>query len=479
MSSEMLDGLTAAVREVAAEPAADLSEARISDELLALRRLADAAEAAYLTRLRVFDKRRISESTSALSTGAWVRHKSHVAPAETSRALKIARMLTDLPVVEHALINGEIRVPHAEAITRAAKLLGTDVIAGCQDALVAAASTDDPTRLRAALRGLGAAVDDTKAAKRAEKRDQGRWLDLSSTFDGAVILDGVLGEEDGAIVNTAIDALATPSGPDDQRTPSQRRADALVELCRRALAAGDVPSQGGEATHLIVVTNLDTLETRTGGLGELTNGAILRGDAVRRLACDARISRIITGPDSQPLDVGRSQRTATPAQRKALRLRDRGCVFPGCRRPPEWTEVHHLIPWIQGGRTNIDEMALLCRKHHTLVHQGGWTIQILGPGQFRFINPNGNPASSKPPPSTTDLLTDLIHTTRGSPPRAGPDNDVQTTGLDATVSGANTEGADAYGGNVSGGHTCGTDSGAVDDRNTTVDQSDTGKPDAA
>ncbi|NDL56041.1 HNH endonuclease signature motif containing protein [Phytoactinopolyspora mesophila] len=419
MSSSVLDELTAAVRDVAAQAVGEFADARVTDELVALRRLADAAEAAYLTRLRVFDTRRISETRSALSTRSWIRHELHVAPAETSRATKTAHGLSDFPVIEAALIRGEIRIPHAEAIVRAAKLLGTDVIAGCQDALVAAASKDDPTRLRAALRGLGAAVDDTKAAKRAEKRDQGRWLDLSSTFDGAVVLDGILGEEDGALVHTAINALATPSGPDDQRTPSQRRADALVELCRRALANRDVPTHGGEPTHLIVVTDLQTIEARTGGLGELADGSILRGDAVRRLACDARISRIITGPDSQPLDVGRSQRTATPAQRKALRLRDRGCIFPGCDRPPEWTEVHHLIPWAQGGHTDIDEMALLCRKHHTVVHEGGWTMLATGPRRFRFVDPHGVPVPADPIPRTTSTVTPLINTTQ-PPPRAGP-----------------------------------------------------------
>ncbi|NDL59857.1 HNH endonuclease signature motif containing protein, partial [Phytoactinopolyspora mesophila] len=249
----------------------------------------------------------------------------------------------------------------------------------------------------------------------------------SSTFDGAVVLDGILGEEDGTIVNTAINALATPSGPDDQRTPSQRRADALVELCRRALANRDVPTHGGEPTHLIVITDLATLEARTGGLGELPNGSILRGDAVRRLACDARISRIITGPDSQPLDVGRSQRTATPAQRKALRLRDRGCIFPGCDRPPEWTDVHHLIPWAQGGHTDIDEMALLCRKHHTVVHEGGWTMLATGPRRFRFVDPHGVPVPADPIPRTTSTVTTLINTTQ-PPPRAGPttSNDTNT-----------------------------------------------------
>ncbi|NDL59856.1 hypothetical protein, partial [Phytoactinopolyspora mesophila] len=103
MSSSVLDELTAAVREIAAQAVGEFTDARVTDELVALRRLADAAEAAYLTRLRVFDTRRISETRSALSTRSWIRHELHVTPAETSRATKTAHGLSDFPVIEAAL----------------------------------------------------------------------------------------------------------------------------------------------------------------------------------------------------------------------------------------------------------------------------------------------------------------------------------------------------------------------------------------
>lgn len=243
MSSGTFDQLMDATRDAAAAPAGVLSDQELTKELMALRRLADVAEAAYLTRLRAFDQAGVSESQQALSTRAWVRHKLHVAPIETTRSLKIAKRLVDLPVIEAALIAGEIRVLHAAAIADAAALLGVDAIAGCQDALVEAAKADDPTRLRAALRGLGAAVDNKKAVKRAEKRAEGRWLDLARTFDDTLAIDGVLPDDDtAAIIEAAISSLAHPTGPDDSRTPAQRRADALVELCRRQLNSGQLPS---------------------------------------------------------------------------------------------------------------------------------------------------------------------------------------------------------------------------------------------
>ncbi|WP_146154799.1 HNH endonuclease signature motif containing protein, partial [Haloactinopolyspora alba] len=209
-------------------------------------------------------------------------------------------------------------------------------------------------------------------------------------------------------------------GGRDMRTSAQRRADALVELARRQLDSGELPTAGGEAPHLNVTCDLDTLQARTGGHGELPDGTILRGEAVRRLACDADITRIITGPDSQPLDVGRTRRTATPAQRKALRIRDRGCRFPGCDRPAAWTQAHHVTFWSNGGSTDIDEMVLLCRHHHTTVHEGGWHIHTIGPGRFVFTNPAGQPVFAARAESTRHLVTRLVHLT--TQPRAGPNH---------------------------------------------------------
>jgi hypothetical protein len=141
-----------------------------------------------------------------------------------------------------------------------------------------------------------------------------------------------------------------------------------------------LPDNGGEPPQLSVLTDLATLQARRGGFGELPDGSVLAGETVRRLACDAKITRIVLDGASQPLDVGRARRTVTAAQRRALRVRDGGCRFPGCDRPVEWTDAHHVRWWSRGGRTDIGELILLCRTHHTAVHEGGWHIRLLGPG---------------------------------------------------------------------------------------------------
>ncbi|WP_033296442.1 HNH endonuclease signature motif containing protein, partial [Amycolatopsis jejuensis] len=97
---------------------------------------------------------------------------------------------------------------------------------------------------------------------------------------------------------------------------------------------------------------------------------------LRRLLCDAKIYPAVLGTNSQILDLGRSARTATPTQRRALAIRDRGCTFPGCDRGPKWTTPHHVRPWSEGGPTNLDDLASACERHHRLVHHSDWDITI-------------------------------------------------------------------------------------------------------
>jgi hypothetical protein len=112
----------------------------------------------------------------------------------------------------------------------------------------------------------------------------------------------------------------------------------------------------------------------------LREGFPLTSHAAERLGCDAAVARLVFGPDGVPLDLGRGQRLFSPAQRRALAIRDGGCRFPGCTRPPRFTDAHHVVPWSQGGASDLDNALLLCRHHHRLVHEGDW----------RIVNPAGS-----------------------------------------------------------------------------------------
>ncbi|MGH8827329.1 MAG: DUF222 domain-containing protein, partial [Jiangellaceae bacterium] len=206
-----------------------------------------------------------------------------------------------------------------------------------------------------------------------------------------------------------------------RRTPAPRAAPPTRwSRCCRALNSLSLPSNGGEPPHL-TLTDLATLQARAGGFGELPDDGVLTGETVRRLACDAKITRIVLDGASQPLDVGRSERALTAAQRKALRVRDGRCRFPGCDRPVEWTDAHHVNSWCHGGRTDIGELVLLCRTHHSAVHEGGWHIRLLGPGQFLFLNPAGHLVLDHAPRATRTLITRLIDHTHAGPDPPAPD----------------------------------------------------------
>ncbi|MEX1093994.1 MAG: DUF222 domain-containing protein, partial [Acidimicrobiia bacterium] len=124
------------------------------------------------------------------------------------------------------------------------------------------------------------------------------------------------------------------------------------------------------------------------GLSETSTGVFLNTADINRLACDSIMHRVVFGPGSVPLDVGRAKRFVTPAMRKAVDARDLRCVFPGCDRPAHWCDAHHIVHWIDGGETCVMNLVLLCRHHHTLIHDHGWRLEGE-PGSLRFYRPDG------------------------------------------------------------------------------------------
>jgi hypothetical protein len=162
----------------------------------------------------------------------------------------------------------------------------------------------------------------------------------------------------------------TPACP-DLRSSDQRRGEALVEICRRAAAAGGAAPATTRAAVFVTV-DLEDLRTRSGA-GTTMTGAPLAPETIRRMACDAMVIPVVLGTDSEVLDVGRARRLFTPGMLRAMWLRDKGCTIPGCTAPPQWADAHHIIHWVDGGDTSLVNGALLCGRHHTIAHQRGWT----------------------------------------------------------------------------------------------------------
>ena len=205
-------------------------------------------------------------------------------------------------------------------------------------------------------------------------------------------IDGLLDTEGGATLRTALNPFMTP-GKDDDRSPGQRQADALMELCRQR--HGNKHADGaGPRPHLIIKASVETL-TKTAGApaGELDWGGTIPAETVRRLACDAAIARI-TGLGELEHEVSRASRSIPPATRRALAARDQHCVFQSCDRPPVWCDGHHLVFWGDGGPSTLPNLALVCRPHHRKVHEEGWALERQKDGRFRAIPPARKVAAS-------------------------------------------------------------------------------------
>ena len=201
-----------------------------------------------------------------------------------------------------------------------------------------------------------------------EKQLERRRFDVRRLHNGMVSGEFSLPELAGQTLLSAVDALMPPPAPHDGRTTSQRRADALEDLARSFLDGSEAPVVGGERAHLNVHADLDALEGKPGGLHETEDGSVLDLETIRQLLCDSAVSRIIFGLNSEVLDVGRKTRVIPAGLRRAVVARDRHCVAPGCTRSARWCDVHHVVPWAEGGTTELGNLCLLCRYHHTLVH---------------------------------------------------------------------------------------------------------------
>ena len=377
-SNEVVRELRAGVAHLAATDPVGLDPVSLADTLVELRQVVDRVEAHWLRYLSAFAAAD-GAAHAATSTAGWLRATCRLAPGDARARVLTARRLRDQPAVAAALATGEITLPHAVLITRAVAELADatdpDTAADVEEPLVAAARELDPTRLAREIAHARHALAPEAANRDEQTRHARRRLSLRPGFDAMTGLDGLLDPEGAETVQTALAALAGPTGADDARTPAQRRADALVELCRHALDGGQLPAHGRQRPHLVVTVGLDTLRGLAGSpAADTTWAGPVTAETARRLACDAAITRVILDPNSEPLDVGRRTRTIPPAIRTALNLRDRGCVFPGCDRPPPWTEAHHVIHWLDGGHTALHNLVLLCARHHHTIHTGTWHI---------------------------------------------------------------------------------------------------------
>ncbi|HEX3826283.1 MAG TPA: DUF222 domain-containing protein, partial [Sporichthyaceae bacterium] len=219
---------------------------------------------------------------------------------------------------------------------------------------------------------------------REETARRKRAAHLRPNGDGTTTLKWTDTDEQMAHLQAALEPLSAPQpGPDgepDRRDAAVRRADALADLVALVLRHGDLPASRGARPHLIITITQQSF-TNGRGLGITATGEHLSTAAVRRLSCDADLTAIRIGTNGVPLSMGRTRRTVSPQQWLALVVRDSGCVFPNCDRPAAWCDAHHVRHWIEGGPTDLENMVLVCGRHHDAIHHGGWDVETGADGK--------------------------------------------------------------------------------------------------
>jgi Domain of unknown function (DUF222) len=401
-----IDSLADAVSGLAAETLDHRSDHAIGDDLVAMRAQIDRLEAEFIRRLHRFDRSRAALAEGAVSTVSWVRGRCGLSGAAAAERVRMARVLDDLPQTTASFREGRASFANVALIVGLAGDVGTEATRSVEDTLVGAAEKLDIGRMSRLVAFTRYRLDADGALERDIHTHEHRWVSCDQTFGGVFVLRGELDAEGGALVKTALDALSAPAGPSDERRGSQRRADALVDLASRQLQSSDLPTAHGQRPHLTVTVSLDALQGREGaGPAELGGVGAIHPESARRIACDAvrtvavvaagedggsGTGSVVAGADTT-LSVGRATRTIPAAIRTALVLRDKGCRFPGCDRPPEWTDGHHIEHWADLGETEVPNLVSLCRRHHHMVHERGWSIRLEPDGSVSVDEPPGRP----------------------------------------------------------------------------------------
>jgi len=329
-----------------------------------------------------FESERGYELDGATGTVAWLKSFCRLSVSSAMEIMSVARRLHELPAVESAASEGQIGFEQVTVLTDAADRVGSKQLLERQAELIEKAEATDPSALRKEVNRVEIQVDAERMRKEAEWAYRSRRLQVRTMADGRVRLDGLLDAEGGAVVKTALDAALGPHSNGDERTVTQRRADALVDVAKRALDGRQFGSSGRQVPHLNVVIDGNT------GAAELLGVGPIGKHTVERLLCDCALS----------VDGSPEVRTFSGSKRRSIAGRRRHCHFPTCDRPAEWCDGHHLERW-NGQNTTRDNGALLCGFHHRLVHEGGW--QLLREGdEFVAISPYGEKLrSAKSPPA--------------------------------------------------------------------------------
>src|SRR3989454_3171199 len=317
----------------------------------------------------------------------WATQTCGLTPNAASDRLCVGKHLEAMPLVAEALGTGEIGYQATSVICHFRENLREDLRELCyEEQWIGHAKEYTVKNLHWLAEHVRYMLDPDSFDHGIEEDYEKRFLSISES-SGMFHISGVLDREGGSALKAAIESLSKRIGTGDERTPKQRRADALVEVAHHAMNQGTLPRRNGVRPHVTVHTTIEGVKRELGAAAsELQTGMPVSSKTVQRLACDGTLSRVLKA-ESRVVDVGRATRAISPAQRRGLKASYRGCCGPGCGRPINWTTPHHIEFWSRGGPNDLPNLLPLCYYHHRLVHEGGWQVVKAG-DEVRFIPPD-------------------------------------------------------------------------------------------
>lgn len=413
----------------------------LGETIAALAGRLHAATYELLVLLREFDER-TGWNNGCLSCAHWLHWKTGIDLGAAREKVRVAKALPALPRISDAMQRGQISYAKVRALTRVAT---ADNEASLLDLALAGTCTHVERVVRAWRR-----VDRVQAEQETEAKHLQRQLSTWVDDDGMVVVRGRLTPEVGAVVQRAIEAAAdrlfretahasTGDAMTEALTPAQRRADALGLLAESALAAHFDGGTAGDRYQVVLHVSTPGSGNRTPESGvdqaapaatplsaaasdafdgalEVDHGAVyVSMETSKRLACDASLVHMRHDADGAVLGGTRKTRTIPPSIRRALAARDTSCRFPGCtsRR----CDAHHVEHWSDGGATCLDNLVLLCRRHHRAVHEGGFGVFVGRDGALTFLRPDGAPLKGAPAlPRSLPTRRDAAPHAIGTPP---------------------------------------------------------------
>jgi hypothetical protein len=382
----MLDGVGPELEEFEAAARKFLARGERRVDPKRYRAVIDSLDGDFSAVARVAQKSGEHLVAGNITAASWIARTCGMSISSAADRVCVGEQLESLPSVAAALRSGEVSFQAAAALCHLHERLGEHRNGFDEEEMLGYAREYSVFEFRKLCRVAWHVANPDGFFNEAEADFTRRYFHVSQMPDGMFAVDGMLDPVSGAALETAVDVFAKPKGPEDERTARQRRADAVGELAMHAMDQGTLPRRHAVKPHINLTMTLEGLKRELGAPpADLDLSLPISVRTAERIACDCTMSRVLLA-DSMVIDVGRATRTVSSPMRRALRVRDKGCRFPGCDRQVNWSSPHHIEFWARGGPNNLLNMVLLCYFHHRLVHEGGWQVIKVG-REFQFLPP--------------------------------------------------------------------------------------------